>query len=647
MLKIFTLFIVVAFLSSNSFAQPTNDTPCTANVIAVDAGFVSDSTIDATVDIDEVLLEGVQGPATCYISWCDGPTLDGTAWWTFVAPANGAVVVTTCSEFTDFDTQIALWTSSDCADYATYEFVAANDDMPEECGSGGSIWASTLNVDGLTPGATYYIQLDGFDGESGYYDISVATGTPSTRINFVHNSADQTIQMVDIRINNELVADDIEFQTCTGYIDVIAGDAMYITICDASSTDDSNPLFSTTADISDVEDYVAMVYGIHAETGYSPAPPLQLNLFEGALINPTTPGFNDILFFHGSTDAPVVDAEVVELGNVTIINNSASGSFASEGYIAVGSLNYTVELNDENGNPLGLSYCAPFSQIGGNFALTIVASGFLDPSQNSDGLPFGLYIVDHFNGVFFPLEMGPCPVAANDVPCNAIELIVNDAPFMANNEWATIDQGETSPPNLDINDPEADCLTQWCDAALNNSVWFRFMAPASGNALISTCHDITFDTQVAVYTVTSCDDYTSFTYLAANDDADGGCNAGSNFASILQMNGLTGGAEYYIQVDGWGGEGGDFEITVEDAVGVYETNAYNWSMYPNPADQNLQFNGVPLNAMVNIFDLTGKQIKSARITSNSGMDVSDLASGVYTVQIVHNGLSSNGKLIIE
>jgi hypothetical protein len=269
MSKFFTSGLLVSFLSLiafNAFAQPNNDMPCSANAIVVDAGFSSDSTFDATVDPNEVLLEGIQGPVACFISWCDGPILDGSVWWTFVAPANGAVVITTCSENTDFDTQIALWSNTDCADYSTYQFIGANDDMPDDCGSGGNIYASTLTLDGLTPGSTYYIQLDGFDGVEGYYDISVATGTPSTRINFVHNSADQTITTVDIRINNELVADDIEFQTCTGFMDVIAGDAMYITICDAASTDDSNPFYSTTADISDVQDYVAIVYGIHAES---------------------------------------------------------------------------------------------------------------------------------------------------------------------------------------------------------------------------------------------------------------------------------------------------------------------------------------------------------------------------------------------
>jgi Secretion system C-terminal sorting domain len=321
--------------------------------------------------------------------------------------------------------------------------------------------------------------------------------------------------------------------------------------------------------------------------------------------------------------------------------------FASEGYISVGSFNYTVELNDENGNPLGVSYCAPFNMFGGNFALTIVASGFLDPSQNSDGSPFGLYIVDHFNGVLFPLEVGPCPIAPNDIPCNAAQLIVNDPPITSNNEWATIDQGETTPPNLNFNDPEADCITQWCDGALDNSVWFRFTAPASGNALVSTCHDVTIDTQVAVYTVSDCGDYGTFTYIAANDDTDGGCGGGDTYASTLQLDGLTSGAEYFVQVDGWGATTGDFQISVEDIVSVNEINNLNWTMYPNPADQQVQFTGVPVNSIASIFDLAGKLVKSVKLNSTSAMDVSDVSSGVYTVQILHNGELSNGKLIIE
>lgn len=647
MSKIFTLSFFLTCLSIYSFAQPSNDTPCTANELILDSGFVLDSTFDATVDQSEVLVEGVMGPQSCYISWCDGPVLDGSVWWTFVAPENGAVVITTCAPNTDFDTQIALWTASDCADYNTFEFVAANDDMVDECGSGGSIWASTLTIDGLTPEQTYYVQLDGFDGVNGHYEISASTGTPSTRINFVHNSGDQTIDMVDVRVNNVLVADDLQFQNCTGFLDVEAGDGIYITICDAGSIDDSAPLYSATVDVNETEDYVAMIYGIYAESGYYPMVPLQMNLFEGALVGPSTPDFNDVLFFHGSTDAPVVDVEVVELGNQTILNNSAPGTFAAEGYIQVGTGNYSLELNDENGNSLGITYCAPFSLIGGNYALTVVASGFLDPSQNSDGAPFGVFLVDHFNGIFIPLEVGPCPVAANDFPCDAIELIVNDLPYLANNEWATTDESEVSPPNLDFNDPEADCSTQWCDASLDNSIWFKFTAPASGNALVTTCHENTIDTQVAVYTVGSCSDYSSFTYIAANDDTDGGCTGGNNYASTLTLNGLNAGAEYYVQVDGWGGESGDFEITVEDIVSVTELNQLNWNMYPNPADQMVQFSGLPVGTTVYIFDITGKMIQSAKLSGNKSINVAELPAGIYTVRVELEGDSAIGKLIVE
>lgn len=647
MRKIYTLVLLLACFSFHAFAQPSNDTPCAANLITVDAGFLLDSTFDATVDPDEVLVEGIQGPQACYLGWCDGPVLDGSVWWTFIAPDNGAVEITTCSENTDFDTQIAVWTASDCANYDSFDYIAANDDMPDQCDSGGSVWASTLNVDGLTPGATYYIQLDGFEAAVGYYEIAVSTGTPATRINFVHNSGDQTIAVVDIRMNNELVADDLGFQTCTGFIDAIAGSEIFIAVCDASSSDDSNPLYSFTANISDVESYVAILHGIYAEAGYTPAVPLQMALFEGALENPTLPGINDVLFFHGSTDAPTVDVEVVDLGNTTILDNSSSGNYATEGYIQVGTFNYSIELNDENGNSLGLTYCAPFGMLGGNYALTIVASGFLDPSQNSDGSPFGIFIVDHFNGGFIPLELGPCPIAPNDFPCDAIELVVNDPPYTANNTWATVDVNEVSPPNLDFNDPEADCSTQWCDAALNNSVWFKFTAPASGNARISACHPITIDTQIALYTVTACDDYETFTYIAANDDADGGCTEGNNYASILDVNGLAGGALYYVQVDGWGGENGDFEITVEDVVSVLETDQTKWTMFPNPADNLVQFNGLRSGALIQFYDFTGKLVKTATCNQQGIVDITELAAGVYSLQIVQQGKFSNGKLIIE
>jgi hypothetical protein len=85
------------------------------------------------------------------------------------------------------------------------------------------------------------------------------------------------------------------------------------------------------------------------------------------------------------------------------------------------------------------------------------------------------------------------------------------------------------------------------------SVWFKWTAPASGIATFNT-YGSTFDTVLAVYTGTK---VTNLVEVAANDDDDNNGLSPTNrfFASEVRFN-ATGGTEYAIAVDGFGGVGG-------------------------------------------------------------------------------------------
>ncbi len=648
MTKIFTLSatLIALLCSAQVFAQPANDSACNAELITVDDGPVTGDNTDATADTDEVIPPAVNGGQACVLSWCDGLPAENSVWYMFVAPANGAVVVTTCLEGTTIDTQLALWSVDDCADYSTFTFVAANDDMPNDCELGDQ-FASTFSADGLTPGATYYIQVDGFDGLFGLFEIEVTTGVPMTRINFVHNSGDAILNVVDIRMNGELVADDLSFQTCTGYIDVAAGNGITISICEEGSTDDSNAWAFITQDISAVTDYVMITHGIYSKSGYDPITPLTIAVYENALITPSGPDDHDLLFFHGSTDAPTIDIEVIDLGGITLVNDLMTGTYNSAGYVQVGQENYSLDITDADGEPLGISVCAPLGLFGGNIALTIVASGFLDPAANSDGAPLGFFIVNHFDGLFIELALGDCPIPANDVACTASNITVNAPPLLTTNLFASVDEGEVTPPNLNLNDPEADCLNAWCDGVLNGTVWFTFTAPLSGSVIINTCYETSFDSQIAVYSVTDCGDYSTYEYIAANDDAEGGCQDGDTYASTLIVQDLTAGTVYYIQLDGWEGTTGETEISVTDLVDISEFQLAGVIVYPNPANNELNLSGIKQRVKASLLDVTGKMVWCQTISSNITVDVAQLAQGVYLLQMEQDGMREVRKIVIE
>ncbi len=89
-------------------------------------------------------------------------TLSNTLWFTFVAPASGYVTV----QSPDFDTQLAIWKAASCSDLlsaSTATLIAANDDDANYVANAGVQYSSLVRAACLTPGATYFIQLDSYD----------------------------------------------------------------------------------------------------------------------------------------------------------------------------------------------------------------------------------------------------------------------------------------------------------------------------------------------------------------------------------------------------------------------------------------------------------------------------------------------------
>ncbi|GIV35221.1 MAG: hypothetical protein KatS3mg031_2756 [Chitinophagales bacterium] len=157
------------------------------------------------------------------------------------------------------------------------------------------------------------------------------------------------------------------------------------------------------------------------------------------------------------------------------------------------------------------------------------------------------------------LNCNPVELPANDDPCNAEPLTLGTpAPF--DNTFATALPGEISPgvgsiPGSTCNSPDG-----WCslDPDVQNSLWYTFVAPPSGHVIISS---EPLDGQLAVYSVTDCGDFSTYTEIGANDDGNPACL----FCPLVELHCLMPGATYYVQLDGFDGEIGTGTITVVDA----------------------------------------------------------------------------------
>lgn len=101
------------------------------------------------------------------------------------------------------------------------------------------------------------------------------------------------------------------------------------------------------------------------------------------------------------------------------MDDLAYGEFA--GYLELPTADYRIEVRDQTGVVTVASYDAPLAtlQLDGA-ALAVLASGFLNPANNSNGPAFGLYVALPAGGALIPLPLS-IPSATKDlerIPAN-------------------------------------------------------------------------------------------------------------------------------------------------------------------------------------------------------------------------------------
>ncbi|MFK8045585.1 MAG: DUF4397 domain-containing protein [Crocinitomicaceae bacterium] len=211
----------------------------------------------------------------------------------------------------------------------------------------------------------------------------------TSRLQIIHNSADALAAEVDIYLNGTLLLDDFAFRTATPFVDVPAEVENSIAVAPSNSTSVAMAVATVPATFSVNETYIAIANGIISPTGYAPATAFSLDVFEGAREASAVTGNTDVLVFHGSTDAPTVDVDEATAGN--LVDNAAYSNFA--GYLELGTADYTLQVKDDAGAANLFQYSAPLATLNlQDAAITVVASGFVDPSVNSNGANFGLWV---------------------------------------------------------------------------------------------------------------------------------------------------------------------------------------------------------------------------------------------------------------
>ena len=276
----------------------------------------------------------------------------------------------------------------------------------------------------------------------------------TARVQVIHNSPDALATAVDVYLNDALLIDDFAFRTASPFIDAPAAVDFTVGIAPANSTSSADAIATFDYNLAPGETYIIVASGIVNAAGYNPAPAFNLEVFAGAREAASTQGNTDVLVYHGSTDAPTVDVvETAVTGGATIVDNASYSDFA--GYLELQTLDYRIEVRDETGTVTVKSYEAPLNTLGlQDAALTVLASGFLDPSQNSNGAPFGLFVALPSGGALIPLPESTARVQvihnSPDALASAVDVYLNDALLIDDFAFRTASPFIDAPAGVDF-----------------------------------------------------------------------------------------------------------------------------------------------------------------------------------------------------
>lgn len=247
--------------------------------------------------------------------------------------------------------------------------------------------------------------------------------TTTARAQIIHNSADALAEVVDVYVNGNLAINDFAFRTATPFIDLPASAGIEVAVAPRNSTSVADAIATLPFVLERNATYIIVADGIVSPTGYDPAPPFSLEVYDMGQEAAAVATNTDVLVHHGATDAPTVDVAEVGVGAGTIVDDISYTEF--QGYLELATENYILQVQDETGANVVQTYAAPLADLGlDGAALVIIASGFLDPSNNSDGAGFGLWVALPAGGGLIELPITTV-LGANDFAENTLVVFPN------------------------------------------------------------------------------------------------------------------------------------------------------------------------------------------------------------------------------
>ncbi len=227
---------------------------------------------------------------------------------------------------------------------------------------------------------------------------------------------------------------------------------------------------------------------------------------------------------------------------------------------------------------------------------------------------FGAYTMD-----VSCTAVNPPAVANQDCPTSLL-VSVNGVDVSSDNSYGTVN----------INQPTCDAFGTVQD------VWFKFVAPASGNT----------DCLITNGTMTSANFNIYSGPCGTLVALVGTCNANLTAPTTESLIGLTVGDTYYVQVWSNSSEQGTFTLRLTDPGLGTDSFETNFVVYPNPVTDVLNLSYTQPIDKVQVINLLGQEVITKNLNLNEGqVDFSTVTEGVYFVKITSNNLVKTLRVI--
>lgn len=295
------------------------------------------------------------------------------------------------------------------------------------------------------------------------------TYSQMANVQLIHNSADSLLSTADVYVNGVAVPalQDVRFRTASAFFTMPAGFQLQVGIAPGNSSGANEIIKSFPITLESGKTYLAIVCGVADPAKFAAnadpnAKPLALNC---EIIGGKSVAQNankvELLVFHGATDAPAVDilindTKTTELSGLSYGKNS--------GYVSFDPATYTIGVAPAGGSVVG-SFQADLSGEAGK-AMVLVASGFLVPSINQNGAPFGLFSVSASGGNFTPLTVGTTGID-DEVKNNAMSVYSD---YTGQTAVTTFSLPENSDISLNLYDMNGTLLMNTAKANLSQGI---------------------------------------------------------------------------------------------------------------------------------------------------------------------------------